>query len=116
MQTRQFLTGASMLPRARPPPWTASTGPLPSVRTTPPCSLCSVLHVAPLGAGIGASTRRHSYRQRALRRATQACRRPGGRKEGEESRPLDVFWTDRIRTRYRFRPSRVHLPIGIHRG
>jgi hypothetical protein len=62
-----------------------------------------VLHVAPLGAGIGASTHRHSYRRRALRRATQERRCPGGRKEGEESVPLDEVGAATIRLNIAFR-------------
>jgi hypothetical protein len=101
---RQFLTGASTPPQARPPPWTASTGPLPSVRTTPPCSLCSALHVTPLGAGIGASAHQHSYRRRALCRTTQERRRPGGHMEGEESVPLDEVGAATIRLNIAFQP------------
>jgi hypothetical protein len=45
------------------------------MRTTPPYSLWYVLHVEPLGAGIGASAHRHGYRRRALHRATlERCR------------------------------------------
>jgi hypothetical protein len=56
-----------------------------------PYSLCYALHVAPLGAGIGASAHRHGYCQRALRRATLECRRPGSRNEGACRGPL-ICW------------------------
>jgi hypothetical protein len=63
-----LLAGVSTPPWAHPPPWTASTGPMPSVRTTLSCSLCYALHVAPACGSFTVRARHVGLRWRVHRR------------------------------------------------
>jgi hypothetical protein len=67
-----LLAGVSTSPRAHPPPWTASTGPMPSVGTTLSCSLCSALHVAPACGSFRVWARHVGLHRRVHRREGRA--------------------------------------------